>query len=169
MKALVRRAAKRLGYGVFDLRKDQWPGLFLPGHLMHTFTALRINCVVDVGANLGQYASMLRAAGYRGRIVSLEPVPETYEHLKQTASTDPSWVALNLALGERDAVETLNVLAGSDLSSFLSPTRDLVANVRGAAVTRAQPVTMRRLDSVFAKVVGPIQAPRVFLKLDTQG
>ena len=169
MKALVRTAAKRLGYGVFDLRKDQWPGVFLPSHLAHTLAALQINCVIDVGANFGQYALMLRAAGYRGRIVSLEPVPETYEVLSRTASTDPAWATLNLALGDRETVETLNVFAGSDLSSFLSPTGDLIENVAGAAVIRAQPVAMKRLDSLFGELVAPIHAPRVFLKLDTQG
>ena len=169
LKKIVRISARRLGYGVLNLRQDHWPGVLLPGHLKSMLTSLSINCVVDVGANVGQYASMLRAAGYHDRIVSIEPVPETYERLEQAASEDASWTTLNVALGEQDETKLMNVFAASDLSSFLSPSVNIEVNLDNSHVTRIQPVITKRLDSIFGEIVAGISAPRVFLKLDTQG
>src|SRR5690349_18103875 len=40
-------------------------------HLKRLLSHLEIDCVFDVGANVGQYATMLRKhAGYKGRIIS---------------------------------------------------------------------------------------------------
>ena len=39
------------------------------------FATLGIDVVIDVGANAGQYGELLRELGFRGRLVSLEPVP----------------------------------------------------------------------------------------------
>jgi len=42
--------------------------------LSQVLRRLDINCVLDVGANQGQYGLMLRGLGYSGYIVSFEPV-----------------------------------------------------------------------------------------------
>ena len=45
-----------------------------------------IDCVVDVGANSGGFASTIRSLGYSGRIVSLEPLSGPFELLAARAA-----------------------------------------------------------------------------------
>jgi FkbM family methyltransferase len=168
-KTIIRKSARRLGYAVLDLRKDQWLGLFLPTHLKLMIEALEINCIIDVGANTGQYGAMLRSAGYQGRIVSVEPAPETYAQLAKRASADPQWRTLNVALGASIESKPFHIFAASDLSSFLSPSANMAANIGGSNLLKSELVSIKTLDSILGSIVDDIIEPKVFLKLDTQG
>jgi FkbM family methyltransferase len=158
-----------LNYAVLDLMKDQWTGMFLPGHIRKTLAQLSINCVIDVGANRGDYGAMLRSVGYSGRIVSVEPQADIYSKLLRRTSGDHAWRALNFALGDADEIRELKVYAASDLSSFLASTPTMVQNLGNSHVIRVAPVAVKRLDTIFAQIVDGIAEPRIFLKMDTQG
>jgi len=47
--------------------------------------------VWDVGANVGQYAKMLRMLGFKQKIISFEALPDAYEILKDNAEADVNW------------------------------------------------------------------------------
>ena len=81
----------------------------------------RVDCVVDVGANRGQTGRRLRRLGYRGSIVSFEPVPRAFEELAREAANDRAWSVHQLALGREDGTTTMNVVPGT-LSSLREPT-----------------------------------------------
>src|SRR5271157_5196955 len=86
-KHAVRRGLARVG-----LSLERAPNrLGAPYHLARLLEIYRADCVLDVGANRGQFASMLRGAGYRGPLVSFEPVPEAYVELARLAAKDPLW------------------------------------------------------------------------------
>ena len=55
---------------VNDLRYIRWFGG--RAALRKLLAKLDINCVIDVGANRGQYGLVLRQLGYKGLIVSFE-------------------------------------------------------------------------------------------------
>ena len=123
----------------------------------------RINCVIDVGANRGQFASTLRDVGFTGRIISFEPAPLDFAILSDRFSRDRMWRGVNCALGDRDGELPLNYLEDSTaLSSFVG----LKQSSR-----RARTITVRvqRLDSIYRTILAGIESPRVFLKCDTQG
>jgi FkbM family methyltransferase len=127
----------------------------------------RITTVFDVGANVGQYASELRAMGYEGRIVSFEPLAAAFHKLERKAATDADWVALHLALGETDDVRTINVSANSQSSSLLEMLPRHVTVTPHAQYQSTEETRVAQLDSIFDDHVR--HDDRVFVKLDVQG
>src|SRR5512132_480081 len=72
-------------------RRAVAPDLLVHDHLRGLFERYAIDCVLDVGANVGQYGTELRHAGYRGRLLSFEPVPAPAARRRQAAAGDPEW------------------------------------------------------------------------------
>lgn len=139
-------------------------------HISWILRELRINCVLDVGANVGQYGQHLREAGYEGRIVSFEPVPHTAERLRQTAGDDSEWHVLEFGLGDATVKAEMTVVAGLGTTSSLLEASEFGKqwSSKLEGVGREQ-VQIRRLDEVFDDAIAGLHSPRVYLKLDTQG
>ena len=137
--------------------------------LKHVLEKLSINCVLDVGANRGQYGILLRRMGYRGYIVSFEPVRENYNVLKVIASQKEPWRVFPYALGADNERREINVAAESVFSSFLTPMEESQVRFRGNRVMRKEEVEVWRLDHVLETCLKDISSPRMYLKLDTQG
>ena len=132
------------------------------------FTALGVTCVIDVGANKGQYARMLRdEAGFTGRIASVEPAPATFGSLAETMSGDPAWAGFQFGLGEEEGRSHTPRCASSDEWSSVHKLNAYAAERFGTTEIGTEQITVRRLDSVFDELVAGHE--RVFLKVDTQG
>ncbi len=120
LKDLATRLAATLGYAV--LPKWRLAQLPMAERLRKIFAAHSIDTVIDVGANKGQYRDFLRHhVGYRGSIVSFEPLPEFAASLKARAAADGNWTVHACALGAAAGELSLNVMAASVFSSFLQP------------------------------------------------
>lgn len=127
-----------------------------------------IDLVLDVGANRGRYASELRAHGYRGSIVSFEPLSDAHAKLVAAANGDPLWkVAPRMALGETQGTVEIHVAANSLSSSVLGMLPEHVQAAPGSAVVGRESVPLHRLDRVAADYLSGARA--VLLKMDTQG
>lgn len=126
-----------------------------------------ITVVLDVGANTGQYASRMRAAGYRGRMVSFEPLPDAYADLERNSKPDPQWECRGVGLGDTSTDLTLNIAGNSQSSSFLPMlTRHSTARPQSAYLGTAT-VPCITLDSLRSDLLGTND--RAWLKLDVQG
>lgn len=160
----LQRLARRWGYELTPLRKAKRHET----QLVAVLERFEISCVLDVGANVGQYALMLRDAGFGGRIVSFEPLADAHATLAKRAAADATWqVAPRMAIGDRDGEIQLQVSAESDMSSIL-PQSDLFRRVSPSSVVlRRETVPMARLESAALPYVAP--EDRIFLKIDTQG
>ena len=51
----------------------------------------KINLVLDIGANSGQYAMSLRRFGYKNKIISFEPLNKCYQQLLINSAKDQLW------------------------------------------------------------------------------
>jgi FkbM family methyltransferase len=128
--------------------------------------AERIDLVLDVGANVGQFAMRLRSSGYRGRIVSFEPYAAAFRQLERSASRDPQWEARRLALSDSEGEAELNVAGNSFSSSLLPMAAAHLESAPDAAYVATERVPTARLDSLWDELA---RDSRVWLKLDVQG
>jgi FkbM family methyltransferase len=167
MKAvkLVQRFLKSFGYEVVPYPPSGW--VRSRDTLRRVFSKLAIDCVIDVGANRGGYGDQLRDIGYKGWIVSFEPVRATFVHLSKRAALRPPWRVFPYALGSKNGQADINVCTGDELNSFLSP-RPRETH-RDNTVICTETVEVRRLDSIFDECMAGIASRRLYLKLDTQG
>jgi FkbM family methyltransferase len=129
----------------------------------------KINVVLDVGANEGQFARELRHI-YKGKIISFEPLSTAFAKLKQSSMADPNWTVYNFALGRQNGCQKIHVSPHSVFTSFLKTNswcnQHFGENSTGS---REEIVTVRRLDDVLSKELGNLEDARIYLKMDTQG
>jgi FkbM family methyltransferase len=138
--------------------------------LKHVIAGYGINCVVDVGANRGQFALLLRRLGYAGRILSIEPGAEAFRLLEAVARADEDWRVLRVALGSEPGEAKLQITLSDDLSSLRLPTARAHSYFPDASrVVRTEEVSVSTLALLFEELVRGVPEPRVLLKIDTQG
>lgn len=131
---------------------------------------LEVDCVLDVGANVGQYAEELRLIGYEGLIVSFEPGPTAYRELAIRAGSDPKWIALEIALGRSPGEEKLNIMARSDFNSFRTPSNDDTHAFDSMnTVVDTVSVQVSTVTEMLAELQRAHGFTRPYLKMDTQG
>jgi FkbM family methyltransferase len=136
--------------------------------LRQGFDRFGIDLVFDVGANTGQFAQQIRAAGFLGRIVSFEPLSDAHQKLRQTSSRDALWsVHERCALGDSDGSTVIHIAGNSVSSSLMTMSRTHAEAAPGSAYVGQETVPVWRLDSVARPYLA--SASRPFLKIDTQG
>ncbi len=164
MPNLVRKVLRRLGK---DLTPYPPPSA-ATRNVVAVLDGLGVDLLFDAGANVGQYASDIRRHGYRGGIVSFEPVAAAHRELERAAAADPDWtVAPRTALGAEIKTVTINVSNRSDMSSLLPIREETLAALPKSHNVAREEVPLTRLDAVFADHAG--DGDKCFLKIDTQG
>jgi FkbM family methyltransferase len=129
--------------------------------------AFEVDLVVDVGANDGEYGRSLRRLGYRGAIVSFEPLPDAAARLRSNHLRDEHWRSYELALGDAPGSAELYIAGNSASSSLLAMLPSHERYAPGSAYVGRTTVRVTTLDALADDVLG--SAVRPFLKIDTQG
>jgi len=163
----LRERAKLLVRGVLhrvDLDLSRGP---YPSRVARTLDARGIDTLLDVGANIGQFAAMTRRAGFAGRIISLEPLTGAYGQLRGRADRDPGWTAVNAAVGSEPGTTTINVSANSFSSSVLDMTDAHRTSAPGSGYITTETVPLTTVRDLVAE--HSMVPERTMLKIDTQG
>lgn len=129
-------------------------------------TGLDCRCVVDVGANRGQFSLAARRCCPEANIIAFEPLPGPAGRFRQVFAGDPRVTLHQYAIGPQEAVSTMHLSSKDDVSSLL-PINPLMGSLfPGAAEVGTTTVRVGRLvDFVRA---GELRAPAL-LKLDVEG
>nr|WP_082691763.1 FkbM family methyltransferase [Mycobacterium sp. IS-1556] len=137
-------------------------------HFVKQLESRHVNVVFDVGANAGQYAVGLRKAGYKGRIISFEPLSKPFKLLERRAAKDPLWDCRQCAIGDFDGTTSINVAGNAGLSSSVLPMLKSHQDAFPPAnYIGTQEVPIYRLDSLTPELLSPSDV--TFLKIDVQG
>lgn len=126
-----------------------------------------IDTVLDVGANVGQFASLLRSAGYRGRIVSVEPLAGAFAQLQRRSGEVSAWTAVNAAVGAEVGETVIHVAEDSYSSSILPATATQRTAAPRSAPIGEETVRMTTVRDLVSE--HGLDPARTLLKVDTQG
>ena len=164
IKDLIKKTFRRLG---FDLHRIA-PGSNQSLQLVKALNRFDIDLVLDVGANIGQFATELRVFGFGGDIVSFEPLTSAHFVLSSAAMREDSWkVHPRCAIGDYDGESEINVSGNSVSSSLLPMLKAHSSAASDSAYTQSERVQVLKLDSIDSSYFK--EARQIFLKIDTQG
>lgn len=164
LKSVTRRALRHMGLEIQRAENAHTEHVAI----RRALRAAQADVLLDVGANFGQFAASARDAGFHGRIVSFEALPDVHAELTKIAASDAAWfVAPCAALGSAAGTAEINV-AGNSASSSLLPMlpRHINAAPESAYVKRLR-VPVARLDAACESLAPPPAS--LYLKIDTQG
>ena len=162
--SFVKAGLRRLGIDIKRLSPFSNFGV----QIARILTDNGFDLVFDVGANFGQVGEELRELGYRGRIVSFEPLSFAHARLTRAAARYQDWTVFPAcALGAAPGRTEINVSGMHASSSLLAMSDRHELAAPGSATVRREQVMVHMLADVGARYVQA--AAKIFLKIDTQG
>ena len=127
---------------------------------------LSCECVVDVGANHGQFALIARKVFPLAKIYSFEPLEEPAQIFKRIFGGDPNVTLHACAIGREKTTSTIHVTRDDDSSSLLPITKTQSGMFPGATEKETRQVTVLPLSQALGDTSIP---PASLLKIDVQG
>lgn len=126
-----------------------------------------IDLVIDVGANVGQFAIDLRVAGYKGEIYSFEPASLPFRNLLKNSSRDSLWSAFNFGFGDRNQVVDLNIASNHGLSSSILKPSLHASFFPSIDFNQKEKIQIFTLSKFIRDM--NLEDRRILLKIDAQG
>jgi FkbM family methyltransferase len=125
-----------------------------------------ISTILDIGANIGQSAEIMRQILPEAMIYSFEPLLSCFQILKDKASLLKPMQCFQFALGKDDAVKTIHYNNFSPSSSILPMAQRHRTVFPYTQNFREEEITVCALDSMSKSLV---LKPAILMKVDVQG
>jgi len=125
-----------------------------------------IRTVIDIGANAGQFAALVRNALPDASIYSFEPIADVHAELVKNMRADAKFTAFPFGLGEQDEERAINRNEFTPSSSLLPMNSLHQETFPFAVASRKETVSVRRLDDLRDRMR---LEPNVLIKIDVQG
>ena len=135
--------------------------------LNHFLKINDIDCVLDVGANIGQYANNLRRIGYKKKIISFEPLSSAYKILRNKSVKDELWTSYNYGIGEENKEVNINISKNSYSSSILNILPLHTESEPQSEYFSKETISIKKLENLNEIDIEKFN--KVFIKIDTQG
>jgi len=166
MKKIINSITSVFGY---KLKKIKW--LYEKDqNLIKTIKENKINSIIDVGANTGQFAEEMFKNNYKGYVLSFEPLKHEHSILlkKKQKMKKNNWeIAQRCALGSCEKKININISGMRQSSSILEISKihtDLYPNSKNIDI---EEISMFPLDNFKDQIIS--MEKNILLKIDTQG
>lgn len=132
-----------------------------------TYRHFKVDTLLDVGANSGQYAGLMRELGYKGNIHSFEPTSMAFNLLSNKSKKDKNWHVHQLAIGANTGEIEINISENSFSSSILEIEKLHVKSAPQSRYINKETVPIETIDNLFPVITKGAKA--IYMKIDTQG
>jgi len=124
-----------------------------------------ISTVVDIGAHHGLFGQHLRASGYTGKILSIEPTSAAFEVLQ--GKLDADWSAERLAVSTEEGTVELKIFDGDGQLNSLLPASELGSGTWEMHQVGKEEVRALTLQGLVQQ--RGLDPERTLVKIDAQG
>ena len=153
-------------FGVDLMRYD--PENTNEARLVKSLNRNNVGLLIDVGANDGTYASNLFKNGFKGNVISFEPVRKAHARMKEKHQllSEPNWTIMpRCAIGNKEGTVRINIAKNDECSSLL-PVRDLLKSLSdNTHYVDSDEVAIHKLDDLIEIE----ESHNAVLKIDVQG
>lgn len=161
LKKLISNQFAKLGYTI--RRKHS---TINDTFLLEQIQSNNVDLIVDVGANIGQFASNIISYNDQIEIWSFEPSSIAYRQLLKNSRSYPNWkIQDQMALGAHNENIKINISDNIVSSSILKIEKKHIDNAPSSVIKTTENIQMKTLDSF--ELYGSNR--NIFLKIDTQG
>ncbi|WP_337042632.1 FkbM family methyltransferase [Emticicia sp. 17c] len=136
--------------------------------IKHLLESHQIDLLLDVGGFVGTYGEEAREMGYKGELISFEPIKASFDKLKSKADKDPKWSCQNIGFGTKSEALTINIAGNFASSSLLGMHKNHTDLAPDTAYQATETIQIRRLDEVITPEIAQ-KYQSIYLKIDVQG
>ena len=136
-------------------------------YIVRILKNFKIDFVLDIGANTGQFAEKIKEFGFQKEILSFEPMSEAYKKLLKKSKKYENWQIFNKGFGQNPGKQNLNISKNSVSSSILNQNKYGLKFEPNSKYVAKEIIDLITLNQ-FLKQKKFIKK-NVFIKIDTQG